>query len=249
LMLASTLTRLLVPLVHLWSGNQHTALQFELRHLHAVSSDARVVFSDVSQRQLRTLAADGNASYTIRRTAPLTAYRPPSFNTLVAAQRRSWELRESAVLDWDEQVVQGPDTESRETLLVLAKMANNAYVNPDEAEWYDLGANWTTSYPFGWEPDTDGFRGHVFATPDNSTIVVSIKGTSTSIFGGGGPTAKKDKLNDNLLFSCCCARIDWTWTTVCGCYRGGYKCDQNCVEKALVEESLFYPLGTNRTSG
>lgn len=100
------------------------------------------------------------------------------------------------------------------------------------------------SYPFGWEPDDDGFRGHVFATPDNSTIVLSIKGTSAAFIGGGGPTARKDKFNDNLLFSCCCARVDWTWTTVCGCYRGGWKCDQNCLEEALVEESLFYPIGT-----
>lgn len=84
----------------------------------------------------------------------------------------------------------------------------------------------------------------MFATPDNSTIVLSIKGTSAAFIGGGGPTAKKDKFNDNLLFSCCCARVDWTWTTVCGCYRGGWKCDQNCLENALIEESLFYPIGT-----
>lgn len=100
------------------------------------------------------------------------------------------------------------------------------------------------SYPFGWEPDQDGFRGHVFATPDNSTVVLSIKGTSAGFVGGGGPTSKKDKFNDNLLFSCCCARIDWTWTTVCDCYRGGWKCDQDCLEKALVDESLFYSIGT-----
>jgi hypothetical protein len=56
------------------------------------------------------------------------------------------------------------------------------------------------SYPFGWEPDEEGFRGYVFATPDNSTIVVSIKGTSTGWFGNGGPTSEKDKKNDNLLF-------------------------------------------------
>src|ERR1700722_16590218 len=98
-------------------------------------------------------------------------------------------------------------------------------------------------YMFGWEPDEDGFRGHVFATQDNSTVVLSIKGTSAGLFGGGGPTAAKDKLNDNLLFSCCCARVDWTWTTVCDCYRGGWKCDINCLEEALIEESLFYPLG------
>jgi len=29
------------------------------------------------------------------------------------------------------------------------------------------------------------------------------------------------------------------------CYRGGWKCDLNGVQEALVEESLFYPIGTN----
>ena len=61
--------------------------------------------------------------------------------------------------------------------------------------------------------------------------------------GGGGPTQRKDKLNDNLLFSCCCARVGPTWSTVCGCYEGAKKCDQNCLEKSLVEESLFYSVG------
>lgn len=57
---------------------------------------------------------------------------------------------------------------------------------------------------------------------------------------------RKDKLNDNLLFSCCCARVDWSWTTVCGCYGGGWKCDKDCVQESLVEDSLFYPVGTVR---
>lgn len=95
--------------------------------------------------------------------------------------------------------------------------------------------------------------------------MLSIKGTSAGVFGGGGPTAKKDKLvitfihcvckyiayedhytlqNDNLLFSCCCGYVDWSWTPVCGCHSGGWKCDISCVQKALVEESLFYPIGT-----
>lgn len=91
------------------------------------------------------------------------------------------------------------------------------------------------TYPFGWEPDADGFRGQVFATPDNSTVIVSVKGTSAGLLGGGGPTVKKDKLNDNLLFSCCCARVDWTWTTVCGCYRGGWKCDQGATTGCNLE--------------
>jgi len=30
--------------------------------------------------------------------------------------------------------------------------------------------------------------------------VLSIKGTSAGLLGGGGPTVRKDKINDNLLF-------------------------------------------------
>ncbi|KAI0081469.1 alpha/beta-hydrolase [Panus rudis PR-1116 ss-1] len=125
-------------------------------------------------------------------------------------------------------------------------MTNNAYYEPGETGWYDLGPDWNNSYPFGWEPDADGFRGHIFATEDNSTVIISVKGTSAGwVVGGGGPTSRKDKLNDNLLFSCCCARVGPTWSPVCGCYEGSYKCDQNCLEDSLKEDSLFYPIGTN----
>jgi putative lipase involved disintegration of autophagic bodies len=100
------------------------------------------------------------------------------------------------------------------------------------------------SVPFGWEPDADGFRGHVFVSEDNSTVVISVKGTSAPwIAGGEGPTKKRDKLNDNLLFSCCCARVGPTWSTVCNCYSGGDKCDQNCLENALLGDSLYYQIG------
>jgi lipase ATG15 len=101
--------------------------------------------------------------------------------------------------------------------------------------------------PVGWEPDDDGFRGYVFATEDNSTVVLTIKGTSVPIIDGG-PTVEKDKLNDNLLFSCCCARVSRTWTPVCDCYRGQGRCDRECLETALIEESLFYPTGVVRPS-
>ncbi|KAH7913529.1 Alpha/Beta hydrolase protein [Hygrophoropsis aurantiaca] len=175
----------------------------------------------------------------------MTSFKPPSFSAVSHARKRSMRDFQSVPLQWEEQELVGPDVESRETLLELAKMTNNAYVTRDDPAWYELDERWTNHFPVGWEPDADGFRGYIFATPDNSTVILSIKGTSSAIFSGGGPTAKKDKLNDNLLFSCCCARIDWTWTTVCGCYRSGWKCDQNCLESALMEESLFYPIGTN----
>lgn len=49
---------------------------------------------------------------------------------------------------------------------------------------------------------------------------------------------------DNLLFSCCCARVDFSWTPVCDCYAGGYKCGQTCLEDALVSESVYATVGT-----
>ncbi|KAF8623624.1 hypothetical protein AX17_007326 [Amanita inopinata Kibby_2008] len=216
-----------------------TRLHFELRHFHAVSSAARVAFSDAPS-SLTTNAV---------LTRSMATFKPPSFGefsrvrslSLKGGNHTATEQR----LHWDEEEIIGPNVESRETLLELAKMTNNAYVEPGSGEWYELDGDWTVSYPFGWEPDGDGFRGHVFATADNSTVVLAIKGTSTELWSGGGPTAKKDKFNDNLLFSCCCARIGWSWTPVCGCWRGERKCDQDCLEDSLIEDSLFYPIGTN----
>ncbi|KAG5647362.1 hypothetical protein DXG03_000430 [Asterophora parasitica] len=244
------LTRLLVRLLNAFGHSDlynptpsSQPLQFELRHLHAVSPDAHVVFSDVKPQALYTHTS---AQYTIQ-LRRISSFRPPSFEAFTHAQTRSVRFGQSESLHWDEEEVIAPDVERRETLLELAKMTNNAYVFPDDPAWYDLGSGWNDSYPFGWEPDADGFRGHVFATPDNKTVILSIKGTSAGMFGGGGPTVRKDKFNDNLLFSCCCARIDWSWKTVCGCYRGGWKCDQECLEHALIEDSLFYPIGTPST--
>jgi lipase ATG15 len=279
-MLLTSVASFLVPIVSWLSGDSSSrhnelqatddpvVLQFELRHLHAASSStAHVIFSDVSPQALKTLSSNTSgstkSSYSVRSRLGKT-FRPSSFAAHERARLRSLRFGENEWLDWDEEEIIGPDVESRETLLELAKMTNNAYVDPEDPAWYDLGDGWNAvnpfffffglpgyiltvysqSYPFGWEPDSDGFRGHVFATPDNSTVIISIKGTSAGFFGGGGPTTKKDKLNDNLLFSCCCARIDWTWTTVCGCYRGGWKCDQTCLQDALASESLFYPIGT-----
>jgi putative lipase involved disintegration of autophagic bodies len=120
-------------------------------------------------------------------------------------------------LRWDEVDVDGPNVTSRTTLQTLAKMSSNAYYdwNTTDKAWYELGTNWTVvsdsdfaaviillmcflpqGYPVGWEPDADGFRGHVFVSEDNATIVLAIKGTSAGwLVGGGGPTVRKDKFN------------------------------------------------------
>jgi len=150
-------------------------------------------------------------------------------------------------LGWELEPIPAPDITDPNTVRELAKMTNNAYVREGEKDWYELERHWNHD-PFGWEPDADGFRGHVFVSDDNSTVIVTIKGTSPEWFlSDGGPTARKDKLNDNLLFSCCCARVNftWKWSGVCDCFKGGSQCGQDCVEDALIEKSLFYNVGTN----
>ncbi|KAJ1030386.1 hypothetical protein NDA16_001295 [Ustilago loliicola] len=143
----------------------------------------------------------------------------------------------STELDWEDVDVEAPDVTDRTTVLAFAKMAASAYKN-DTSDW-DGEGGFDPTNSFGWEGD--GIRGHIFATHDNDTIVVALKGTSNA-FLGGGDTARRDKMNDNLLFSCCCARVSWSWSTVCNCYQGhGDSCGQTCLERALIEKSLYYP--------
>ena len=249
LSLFKSLLFLIVPL-------PHEPLQFHLRHLHSTASNSsKSIFSDVVP------PAD---IYTVN-SRHLTSYRPTSFSAFSSARFKSAQDAQCDALLWHETNVVGPDVKQRETLLTLAKMMSNAYTSPDKQDWYSIDPfnavrsiillshnihsdrHRLQSYPFGWEPDADGFRGHIFVSEDNSTVIISVKGTSAGwLAGGGGPTVKKDQLNDNLFFSCCCARVGPTWSTVCDCFSGGYKCNQTCVERSLIGESLYYPIGIVR---
>ncbi|KAJ7257195.1 Alpha/Beta hydrolase protein [Mycena haematopus] len=232
----------LVLAAFLWTKDPQNAtpalIRFQLRHEHAVANGSRSVFADVPASFL--------GDYYDIPTTHIDAPKPFSAAAFADARLFSMRHAQSPVLEWNRVQVAGPDVTKRETLLQLAKMTSNSYYgDPGHRSWYPLDG-WNASTPFGWEPDADGFRGHVFVNDDNSTVVISVKGTSGPwLAGGEGPTKTKDKLNDNLLFSCCCARVGPTWYTVCDCYAGGDKCDQNCVEQALIDDSLFYPIGTN----
>ncbi|KAK0228747.1 alpha beta-hydrolase [Armillaria fumosa] len=173
---------------------------------------------------------------------PTVVYRPSSVEALHRARMRSMRYRESERVEWNRVEVLGPAVQDIHTLAQLARMSGNAYALPGKKNWYDLDGSWNTSFPFGWEDPADGFRGHVFISSDNSTIILSIKGTTVQ-----GPSSKKDKFNDNLLFSCCCARVDisWVFRTVCDCYARNWKCDNTCLSEALIQDSLFYSVGVN----
>lgn len=144
-MLFPSVAGLLVPLLS-WLYHDHKPaepglLKFELRHYHAVSADARVAFHDA--RPFNSLATNPSESpeYTLR-SKPVKIRRPTSPSALAEARRRSIRFAQSTSLDWDEDEIPGPDVESRETLLELAKITNNAYLEPGEPGWYDLGEDW-----------------------------------------------------------------------------------------------------------
>jgi lipase ATG15 len=142
--------------------------------------------------------------------------------------------------DWIDDPVLVPDVTHRGTILTLASMASDAYVDiPFTGDWTNVSDPWNESLGMGWMED--GVRGHVFTDQDSSIAVIAIKGTSAAIFDSGGDTAPKDKVNDNLLFSCCCARISYLWNTVCDCYTGdSYTCDVECLEHQLYNEDRYY---------
>ena len=155
-MLLTSLASFLVSFVPFLSGNRPPLqeasdspqpLTFELRHLHAVSSErTHVILSDVPP-QARYSFSDATGStkplYTIQPRRVKTV-RPSSIEAHSRSRLRSLRYGESEWLDWDEEEILGPNVESRETLLELAKMTNNAYVAPSDPAWYDLGTGWNS---------------------------------------------------------------------------------------------------------
>ncbi|GEQ69343.1 hypothetical protein JCM33374_g3014 [Metschnikowia sp. JCM 33374] len=156
-------------------------------------------------------------------------------------------------LEWDPEIdIRVPDVKDKNTLVSLATISSNAYVklpqnenDKNKSDWVDVGEPWepdedNADLNFGWLDN--GLRGHVFVSNDSKTVVIGIKGTSGAFLPGGGSeeTSANDKTNDNLLFSCCCARVGYMWTTVCDCYEKTYTCNQDCLESELLRQDRYY---------
>lgn len=63
---------------------------------------------------------------------------------------------------------------------------------------------------------------------------------STAVFEGA-ETSTKDKINDNLFFSCCCAQQGhYLWHQVCSCATNTFQCDGNCLIRELMSEDNYY---------
>lgn len=164
LMLPLTLISLIGPLVD-WLAPSHAPtiptaqkekspeLRFQLRHLHGLTNNSRVVFSDVPTSP-KYLSVYGSVTEELSRPAKtrrLNVSRPTSREAYVRARDRSrlyGEKAELNTLQWDEDEVVGPDVTNRETLLLLAKMTSNSYYNtPGQAGWYELNEGWNVVRP------------------------------------------------------------------------------------------------------
>lgn len=206
---------------------------------------------------------------------PTTVYRPRSLEALHRARLRSLYHQESEDVEWDRIEILGPDVENKHTLSQLARMSANAYAVPGQKNWYEIDDAWNTvccAYLIGTnvtdeKPYMGGRAFHSAGKKTKDFVDMSsyrpIIPQSSSLSRGlcyKGRLLKWTNLMiicevvryhminilmASRLFSCCCARVDFSWTfrTVCDCYSHNWRCDNTCLTKALTQDSLFYSVG------
>lgn len=158
---------------------------------------------------------------------------------MVAATREHGEVWTLSPSAWTMDDIPGPNVSDKLTVVSMAQMSADAYVEePHTGDWEEVNNGFNSSLDFGWEGD--GIRGHVFADETNSTIIISMKGTSVAVYDGVDTTTN-DKENDNLFFSCCCGQQgSITHRKVCDCATSTYSCNDTCVTKSLMKENRYY---------
>ncbi|KAJ3217934.1 putative lipase atg15 [Clydaea vesicula] len=142
--------------------------------------------------------------------------------------------------------IYAPDMTDNSTVYSLALMSSDSY---RDFEWIEVGGKWNVSGGFGWQENA--IQGYVFEDPDTNLVVVAFKGTSLT-----GRTAPLDKYNDNMMFSCCCARVDVTWRSLCGCAdkkseftfvdylfnKKKHQCDWECLRESSDFDNSYFKL-------
>ncbi|GAB7361999.1 hypothetical protein MBLNU230_g2035t1 [Neophaeotheca triangularis] len=227
--------------------------QFTLRHIYHhgshkypnlhryidVPADAKLQVSDdygaTYEPAPETLQAKAR-SMNIQRMVDRT---PETIDKLLGTARARGETLSLPPTAWTTDEIAGPNITDKETILSMARMANNAYtLTEGTGEWQEVGGGFNYTEDFGWE--ADGLRGHIFADKTNGTVVVGLKGTSMAVFDGAETTGN-DKTNDNLFGSCCCGQGgQYQWKQVCDCMTSTYTCNSTCLRRELEEKSHYY---------
>ncbi|KAF1848710.1 autophagy related lipase-like protein Atg15 [Cucurbitaria berberidis CBS 394.84] len=206
---------------------------FTLRHLFhhgAGIPGPRARRLDVTPQRITAADAESQVGPFSVRLSPVKIERPAY---------RLYDAQSPMSPMWIAEDVEGPDVEEKETVINFAYMSEDAYkVGHDDPGWLDVDEQYNSSIPFGW--DDSGIRGHVFSDDTNSTIILSVKGTTVAMFEGNG-TSGNDKENDNLFGSCCCGQGGaYLWRQVCDCQTGTYTCDDKCVKDEIKKPNRYY---------
>ena len=129
---------------------------------------------------------------------------------------------QSQSLNWEIEDVPGPNVESRETLLTLAKMTNNgmlcvlicvrilfnecqsAYVEPGDPAWYDLGEDWNSVRMFFLTRAVPLLEEAPSFSANPSTRRIRLAGSPTRMDSVGRclpikPTLRSSSLSKGLL--------------------------------------------------
>ncbi|KAG9246239.1 Alpha/Beta hydrolase protein [Calycina marina] len=242
------------PLIPEHQAPSQSAHKFSLRHVlhHGIQDQTIYRRLDVEKPEMsmwiesedgdleqesRPLVAKTN-SMKIQR---LRDRRPSVVDPMVAAAREDGGYNIMSPSEWSIDDLAGPDITDKETVLTLAQMAANAYVDkPNTGDWKDVngGFNRTDDHGFGWEDN--GLRGYLYVDEMNTTLVIGLKGTNLAIWDGDGTTTN-DKENDNLFFSCCCGQQGSSFARqVCDCAQDTYTCNISCLKKSLRKENRYY---------
>ncbi|CAG8619940.1 13379_t:CDS:2 [Cetraspora pellucida] len=227
------------------STNSQGATTVTLKHIyhHGSSRFPNLIRrKDINEDSLRAreLASDMTFTHTVKAING-TNVKPSNKHSVEEFQEKSKNEQISLIMDWEDTPTLLPQVSDWDTVRSLAKMTYNAYTEEKDGDWYDLGESYDWNISFGW--DKEGVRGHVFGDTNNDLLIISIKGTSMGF--GAGPTVPNDKVNDNLLFSCCCARVDPTWSTVCDCHLGNFKCNLDCLQDSVDMRDKYYTVTRN----
>lgn len=130
-----------------------------------------------------------------------------------------------------------PDYTDASTVLAISLMCANSYLEPGSPNWRDV-PGWESNTRFGW-PNT-GIRGYIFEDESAEYVMIVLKGTSLATPVGSGPSAPSDRYNDNILFSCCCAKAGWSWTPICDCVEDSSHCNTECIRSVSTKFNDSY---------
>lgn len=111
------------------------------------------------------------------KSRPMRISKPSWEDSTVQGNSSDLSSKEVKFGSWQTTEIPGPDMSDKATVVNLAKMCSDAYVEaPHRPDWLNTSLGFNHSDTFGWK--ADGLRGHVFTDKLNETVIIAFKGTS-----------------------------------------------------------------------